>query len=255
MSQSSASDLPESTRPGREMDEQLSAFFDDELSPSGPSGPEFEGESGLAQAIANDPELAAKLADLHFMRSIIAGALEQQAERVPEARFEQIWDAFDRTLERESRLQDAADAPPGLWERLLSWARPLRVPLATLAAASILVVVFAKSIGSPDQDEPTDEVAANTPEETASEQPAEARPGTAASPEPTKGPQIAVAPAPAPDANLEALSSPEPGEAEIKRIEFGGRTGTISQIEGNRGTTTVIWVTEDEEPIDTERSL
>jgi hypothetical protein len=226
------------------MDQQLSAYFDDEL----------EGESGLAQAIANDPELAAKLADLQFMRSIVAGALEQQAERVPEARFEQIWGAFDRTLERESRLQDAADAPPGLWERLLAWARPLRVPLATVAAASVLAVVFAKSIGSPEEGEPTNEVASNTPEEAASEQPAEAHPEPSPA-EPAKGPALAIAPEPTPDTNLEALSNPEPGEAQIKRIEFGGQTGTISQIEGNRGTTTVIWVTEDEEPVDTERSL
>ncbi|MFV8755954.1 anti-sigma factor family protein [Nannocystaceae bacterium ST9] len=231
---------------GREIDERLSAYFDDEL----------EGEDGLAQALAGDPELAAKLADLQFMRSIVSGALDQQAERVPEARFEQIWDAFDRTLERESRLQEAAEAPPGLWERLLAWARPLRVPLATVAAASVLAVVFAKSIGSPDEGESTDEVASNTPEQVASEQPAEARPEANPSPS-AKGPTIAVAPDPAPDPgpNLEALSNPEPGEAEIKRIEFGGRTGTISQIEGNRGTTTVIWVTEDEEPVDTERSL
>jgi hypothetical protein len=245
MSQSSINDLSDATRPGREIDERLSAFFDDEL----------EGESGLAQAIASDPELTAKLADLQFMRSIVAGALEQQAERVPEARFEQIWDAFDRTLERESRLQDAADAPPGLWERLLAWARPLRVPLATVAAASVLMVVFAKSIGSPEQGEPTNEVASNTPEEAASEQPAEAQVGPSPA-EAAKNPSLAIAPEPAaPEGNLEALSNPEPGEAQIKRIEFGGRTGTISQIEGNRGTTTVIWVTEDEEPVDTERSL
>lgn len=230
----------------RDLDEQLSAFFDDEL----------EGESGLAQAIAEDPELAAKLADLQFMRSMVVGALEQQAERVPEARFEQIWDAFDRTLERESRLQDAADAPPGFWERFLAWARPLRVPLATVAAASVLAVVLTKSIGSPDSGEPTNEVASNTPEEAPSEQPVEAHPEPGPS-EPSKGPTIAIAPEPAPEpgTNLDALSNPEPGEAQIKRIEFGGRTGTISQIEGNRGTTTVIWVTEDEEPVDTERSL
>lgn len=245
MSQSSTSDLSQSARPGREIDERLSAFFDDEL----------EGESSLAQAIADDPELAAKLADLQFMRSIVTGALEQQAERVPEARFEQIWDAFDRTLERESRLQDAAETPPGLWERLLAWARPLRVPLATVAAASVLMVVLAKSIGSPEQGEATNEVASNTPEDAASEQPAEAHPEPSPI-EPSKGPTIAVAPEePAPGDGLDALSNPEPGEAEIKRIEFGGRTGTISQIEGNRGTTTVIWVTEDEEPVDTERSL
>lgn len=224
-------------------DEQLSAYFDDEL----------EGEHGLERALAGDPELAAKLADLHFMRTIVSGALEQQAERVPEARFEQIWDAFDRTVERESRLQEAAEAPPSVWARLLAWARPLRVPIATVAAASVLAVVFAKSIGSPDEGEATDAVASNTPQEAASEQPAEARPAQA---NPIQTPAIAVAPDPTqPDPNLEALSAPQPGEAEIKRIEFGGRTGTISQIEGNRGTTTVIWVTEDEEPVDTERSL
>ncbi len=234
MSQASAS----------EIDEQLSAFFDEE----------FEGENGLEQAIADDPELAAKLADLQFMRSIVAGALEQQAERVPEARFEQIWDAFDRTLERESRLQEAAEAPPGLWERLVAWSRPLRVPLATVAAASILAVVFAKSVGAPEDGE-AGEMATNMPEELASEQPVD-RPDKASQPStPEKGATVAVAPEPTVGPNLEALSNPEPGEAEIKRIEFGGRTGTISQIEGNRGTTTVIWVTEDEVPVDTERSL
>lgn len=237
MSQASAS----------EIDEQLSAFFDEE----------FEGENGLEQAIADDPELAAKLADLQFMRSLVAGALEQQAERVPEARFEQIWDAFDRTLERESRLQEAAEAPPGLWERLVAWSRPLRVPLATVAAASILAVVFAKSVGAPEDGEDGEarEMATNMPEEPASEQPVDIRPDKASQPStPEKGATVAVAPEPT-GPNLEALSNPEPGEAEIKRIEFGGRTGTISQIEGNRGTTTVIWVTEDEVPVDTERSL
>lgn len=233
------------TTPTHEIDERLSAYFDGEL----------DGEEGLARAIEADPELAAALADLQFMRTLVTGALEQQAERVPEARFEQIWDSFDRTVERESRLQEAADTPPSLWSRLLAWARPLRVPLATAAAASVLALVLAKSIGSP-EGETTDTVASNTPEDAASEQPADARPASDQAQPRAPGPTIAVVPnPPAADPTLEALSTPQPGEAQIKRIEFGGHTGTISQIEGNRGTTTVIWVTEDEEPVDTERSL
>jgi negative regulator of sigma E activity len=231
------------TTPTHEIDERLSAYFDGEL----------DGEEGLERAIEADPELAAALADLRFMRTLVTGALEQQAERVPEARFEQIWDSFDRTLERESRLQDAAETPPSLWSRLMAWARPLRVPLATVGAASVLVVVLVKSIGSP-EGETTDTLASNTPVEAASEQPAAAPSAPAAKPQAPQGPTIAVVPEPA-EPSLDALSTPQPGEAEIKRIEFGGHTGTISQIEGNRGTTTVIWLTEDEEPVDTERSL
>ncbi len=236
-----------------EIDEQLSAYFDNEL--------DGVGEARLAELIDGDPELASKLADLEFMRSMVVGTLEHQAERVPEARFEQIWDAFDRTVERESRLQEAAEAPPTWWQRLLSWARPLRVPLATVAAAGVLAVVITKSISTP-EGEP--ETASNTTEESASEQPP-TKPSTASqAPDPTLDqapPQMALAPEgiitprPGEATKLENFPQPEPGEAEIKRIEFGGRTGTISQIEGNRGTTTVIWVTEDEEPVDSERSL
>jgi hypothetical protein len=58
-----------------------------------------------------------------------------------------------------------------------------------------------------------------------------------------------------------ALLAPPPpiapsgaNDAEIERIEFGGRSGRISTIEGRRGTTTVIWVSE-EEPVPSERSL
>ena len=53
----------------------------------------------------------------------------------------------------------------------------------------------------------------------------------------------------------ELFPEPESNEAEIEKIEFGGRSGTISHIQGSRGTTTVIWVQEDEEPVDSERSL
>lgn len=235
---------------GSERHEQLSAYFDDELEDSVRALVEAE--------LERDGELAAKLADLSFMREMVVGDLEHQAERVPEARFEQIWDSFEQTLERESRLQEAAEEPPTVWERLIAWARPLRIPIAAVSAAGILVLVFARSAGAPsEQDDET--IASNTQDEAASD----AEPNTRApqpapvaevapSPEPDR---VALAPEPSPQVDPEMFPQPEPGEAEIRRIEFGGQTGTISQVEGTRGTTTVIWVTEDEGPADSERSL
>ncbi|PRP97435.1 hypothetical protein ENSA5_34270 [Enhygromyxa salina] len=236
-----------------EIDEQLSAYFDDELEASTRAVVDAELEA--------NPELAAHLADLEFMRTIVVGDLDHQAERVPEARFEQIWDSFEQTLDRESRLQEAAEAPPSLWERLSSWVRPIRVPVAAVAAAGALVFVFARSAGEPSEIEAEDDgaVASNTQEDQASDaQPSkQARQSpavTPSAPAPEIGP-IAVAPEPSPEVDPEMFPQPEPGQAEIRRIEFGGQTGTISQVEGSRGTTTVIWVTEDEAPVDSERSL
>jgi anti-sigma factor RsiW len=224
-----------------EFDEQLSAYFDDELD---------EGARAAVEAqLERDPDLAARLADLMFMRTMVAGDLDHQAERVPEARFEQLWDSFEDTLERESRLQEAAEAPPKWWQRLREWARPVRIPLAAAAAVGALAFVIARSVGAP-TDEAEAELVANTQDDAASD-------GQSApegkSPEPRVEPKIAVAPTP--DSEPEVFPQPEPGEAEIRRIEFGGQTGTISQVAGTRGTTTVIWVTEDENPVDSERPL
>lgn len=232
-----------------ELDEQLSAYFDDELD---------EGARASIEAqLEQDPELAARLADLVFMRTMVVGDLEYQAERVPEARFEQLWDSFENTLERESRLQEAAEAPPKWWQRLREWARPVRVPLAAVAAVGALAFVIARSVGAPSDDADA-ELVANTQEDQASEGQSEVKPSK---PEgelvkPKTNDQIAIAPSPAPVApDAEIFPQPEPGEAEIRRIEFGGQMGTISQVEGTRGTTTVIWVTEEEDPVDSERSL
>ena len=235
-----------------ELDEQLSAYFDDELD---------EGVRASVEAqLEQDPELASRLADLVFMRTMVVGDLEHQAERVPEARFEQLWDSFEHTLERESRLQEAAEAPPKWWQRLREWARPVRVPLAAVAAVGALAFVIARSVGAP-SDEAEAELVANTQEDEASDGQSEGKSITPKGELEEPGPaetndQIAIAPSPAPVApNAEVFPQPEPGEAEIRRIEFGGQMGTISQVEGSRGTTTVIWVTEDEDPVDSERSL
>jgi negative regulator of sigma E activity len=249
--------VPEMSGPERH--EQLSAYFDDELEDSMRALVEAE--------LERDEELAAKLADLSFMREMVVGDLEHQAERVPEARFEQIWDSFEQTLERESRLQEAAEEPPTVWQRLIAWARPLRMPIAAVSAAGVLVFVFARSAGAPsEQDENDGTLASNTQDEAASDaepntrapQPAPlhppGHPGVKVAPEPEPD-RVALAPEPSPQVDPEMFPQPEPGEAEIRRIEFGGQTGTISQVEGARGTTTVIWVTEEEGPADSERSL
>jgi hypothetical protein len=177
---------------------------------------------------------------------------------VPEARFEQIWDSFEQTLERESRLQEAAEEPPKVWQRLIAWARPLRIPIAAVSAAGVLVFVFAQSAGNPSEHD-DEVVASNTQDEAASDAGPSTRvqqPAPKLAPQPDPAPdRVAVAPEPSPEVDPEMFPHPEPGEAEIRRIEFGGQTGTISQVEGARGTTTVIWVTEDEGPADSERSL
>ena len=103
-------------------------------------------------------------------------------------------------------------------------------------------------------------VARSQPANTQGEDASEAQPTPQAhnspAPAPQSPPRVAIAPdQPSPEAAPEMFPQPEPGEAEIRRIEFGGRTGTISQVEGSKGTTTVIWVTEDDGPVDSERSL
>ena len=256
-----------------EFDEQLSAYFDGELGAEmGAAGEASEADLGATLRalvdsdhggdLEGDQELVAKLADLAFMRTMIVGALEHQADRVPEARFEQVWDGFEQALERESRLQEAAEAPPSLWDRLSAWARPVRIPLALVGAAGALVLVFARSAGTPNDSEgdQTNVASKSQPANTQDEGASEAQPTPQAhnspAPAPQSPPRVAIAPdQPSPEAAPEMFPQPEPGEAEIRRIEFGGRTGTISQVEGTRGTTTVIWVTEDDGPVDSERSL
>ena len=237
----------------QQIDEQLSAFFDDELE---------EGARALVETeLERDEELASRLADLAFMRTMVVGDLDHQAERVPEARFEQLWDGFEESLERESRLQEAAETPPTLLNRLLGWLRPVRVPLAVAGAAALALVVVRSAI-TDDPSAPGEadsEVASNTQEPTASDQPDPAEPPQPEADEAEPRPKMAMAPTveaqPDPEIEPEAFPQPELGEAQIRHIEFGGTVGTISSVEGARGTTTVIWVTDEGDSPTSERSL
>lgn len=224
----------------------LQAYFDGEMDAA--ERERFEAELG------RQPELKRELADIGIMRELVVGGLEAEAKDVPDARFEQIWDEIDASIDRESRLQESAGTRPSVWARVLPFLRPAALPLAATAAAAAFVVVVVNASGDPSNSEPA----------TASNDTVQAPAPKAAAPEAT-GPavepptQIAQAePESDPDADADAVAefeAPKSNEAEVERIEFGGHSGHIDRLEGSKGTTTVIWIEEDDEPVDSERSL
>ena len=58
---------------------------------------------------------------------------------------------------------------------------------------------------------------------------------------PSVNPEMVVASAPAPAADYD----PEPGVS-VDAVDFGARTGTIFYVPSDTGTTTVVWLTDDE---------
>ena len=195
-------------------EEQLSAYFDGEL------GPEERAE--VEQWLARDAGGRATIAELGVMRDAIGVSLAAEAAKVPQARFEQIWDEIDRTLDRETAAHQPAPPMPSLWSRMLGVLRPAWAPAVAVAGvAAVLLVVVNKDAVAP----------TNTPEAVASKP----------SPAVLDAPALAVVP------EVEAVfPAPDMHEAEIERIEFGGKNGRIGTIEGKRGTTTVIWVSDED---------
>jgi negative regulator of sigma E activity len=230
------------TEPSKTVTPQdLSAYFDEELT--------AEQAEVVALALAEDPQLHSEHAQLGMLGGVLRSALEAEAEAVPAARFEQIWDEIDRAIERDARLQAGANRNASIWTRLWAALRPVRVPvLAAAAAAAVAIVVLGRGAGEP-----------NNPEST---------PSVAEAPQPTLAPAEAPVVAPAPpdrlaikgpaepapsntDAKLPPMPVPQSNEAEIHGIEFGGKQGRISHT----GTVTVLYVEEDETPPNSERSL
>lgn len=221
-------------------EQQLSAYFDGELSPA----ERTEVEQWLAREAdgahgAAAPSGRAVLAELGLMRDALGASLTAEAARVPEARFEQIWDEIDRALDRDTAAHQPATPSPSFWARAVGLLRPMWVPVAATAgvAAVLLAVIRGGAV-------PTDAATTNTAELVASK----------------SDPLPLVAPAPATPGLVAAAEAepvfPEPDmrEADIERIEFSGKQGRIGTIEGKRGTTTVIWVS-DEDPGTGQRSL
>lgn len=203
----------------RDLDQakRVHAYFDGEAEP--------EERAAIEALLVKEPEAKATLVELDLLRRAVAASFDAEADKIPEARFEQIWDEIDRTLDRDARLQRAADVNVSLWSRIGAVLRPLWAPAAAAVGVAAAVAIFVSRSDGGD-------ATGNTPPVVASK-------------------QVAAPPA------VVAASAEDPvlGEAEIQRIEFGGRSGRIDRIEGERGVMTVIWVTEDDEQTDSERSL
>lgn len=196
-------------------EEKLSAYFDGELEPAE--------RQQIEQWLSRDTAGRATLAELGVMRDALDASLAMEAAKIPQARFEQIWDEIDRTLDRETSAHMPAVAAPSLWTRMLSVLRPAWVPMAAVGGVAAVLIVVANN----DAVTPT-----NTDGAVAS------KPTTVIAPEAT--PALAVAP----DLEL-TFPAPDMHEAEIERIEFG-KNGRIGTIEGKRGTTTVIWISDED---------
>lgn len=210
--------------------ENLHAYFDGEL-------PDEE-RKAIEGMLTEDAE--ATLAELSILRQAISVGLEAEADRIPEARFEQLWDEVERTLERDARLQQAADSDVSLWSRLGAFFKPLWAPTAALAGVAAAAAIY---IGSGES-----EPAENTPVSVASkDEPAQEAADEPMPLVPLQDDRIA--------ANVEADEMPSNNEAEIQRIEFGGKTGRIDRIESKQGITTVIWIDDEDETLDSERAL
>jgi len=213
-------------------DQKLQMFFDDEL--DGGEKDEF------ARELDRDSELRRHLDQMGTMRNLVSRSLELRASEVPRARFEQIWDEIDRSIEVEQRAARAA-VPVSIWSRLSAATRPFRTPMLTAAAAAALVVAVVQFTGPSDVNQ--DPQVASVPE----------APAPSVTPDvgPTpQNPAIAQRP-PEPPPTPEVFPAPKSSAAEIHSIEFGGKAGRISQ----NGTVTVLYVEEGESPQKSERSL
>jgi len=210
----------------QQLQQRLHAYLDGELSP-----PE---RADVERALTTDPEASAYLAGLKMLQSAMVAGFEAEAAKVPEARFEQIWDEIERTLDRDLRLQKAPEPAPSLWARLRDALRPVFVPVASAAAVAGLVAVLWSGRGA-------DDTATNT------------APVVASKPAPEQ-PVLADSSKPAADEADVVLPAPNGGPAHIQRIDWGVKSGRISEIEGKRNTTTVIWISDDD-PSSSERSL
>jgi anti-sigma factor RsiW len=215
----------------------LQAYFDAQMDAA--DRERFESE------LERNPDLRRELDEMRVLRSVVVEGLDAEARDVPAARFEQIWDQIDASIDRESRLQTSAGTRPSLWARVLPFLRPVAFPAAAVAVAAAFVVIVVSSTEDPSNSAP----ATASKEAVQAPSPAtDSAPGVDAEPS-----RMARADETAPEPIR--FEAPDSNEAEVERIEFGGHSGHIEQLEGTRGTTTVIWIEEDDQPADSERSL
>jgi hypothetical protein len=174
------------------------------------------------------------------MRSLVSRSLELRANEVPRARFEQIWDEIDRSIDVEQRAARAA-VPVSIWSRLSDAIRPFRTPVLAAAGAAALAVAVVQFTGPSDvNQDPQVASVPQPPPTTVTPDKAPTTPNTELAQRQPESP-------PTP----EVFPTPKASAAEIHSIEFGGKAGRISQ----NGTVTVLYVEEGESPQKSERSL
>jgi negative regulator of sigma E activity len=214
-------------------DQRLQMLFDEELD---------DGDAAeVAREVDRDPELRRHLEQMGTMRDLVSRSLELRASEVPRARFEQIWDEIDRSIDAEQKAARAA-VPESTWSRVWAAFRPYRTPVLAAAGAAALALVVVQFTG--DDGMNRDSPIASVPETP----PAQGLPETG----PTPAPSVEIAQrmpeAPTPP---EVFPTPKAASAEIHSIEFGGKAGRIS----HNGTVTVLYVEEGDSPQKSERSL
>lgn len=215
--------------------EDLQLYFDGEL-----TGAEAQ---ELAAQIEAEPGLRSELEQMGLIRDLVSAGLEREADAIPAARFEQIWDDIDRAIDNDARQRESTGQEVSIWTRLWAALKPFRLPAVAAAGAAALAVVVLANI---DED-------ANKAEQVASvEQPeASQTEPKAENPNMPSSDAIAAAPMPAPEPEM-TFPEPKPAEADIHAIEFGGKNGRIAKT----GTVTVLYVEEDiDDENDSERSL
>ncbi len=220
--------------------ETLSAYFDGELPP--------EDAARVEAALRADPAVAREVEDLARVGAAVRACLGAEAREVPEARFEPIWDRIERDIDAQ-----VAQPAPGPWARFVTWlrgshARPAFAVAGVAAAAAVVFAVLRAPGGDGNAAGAHPAVATTDPGAKAPSAPA---PSAAPS---TEAPRLAHSGPARADEPPAAAPAPPRNDAEVEFIEFDGGSGRIEHIEGRRGTTTVIWVRE-EEPTDTEREL
>ncbi len=227
---------------------QLDAFFDDEL-------PARE-RAIVEQFLAEEPDAMAQFEELGHLRQAICDSFEEEAARVPEARFEQIWDEIERTIDSDARLQSAANTRESIWSRLTAFMRPVwRPALAVGGVAAVAALILSTGRVTDIDANNGPQVASKTAADENSDAAVKKVNHEVKDAAPAPAPTIAAAkPAAVPEA-LAPFPQPNEAAAEIEEIDFGTNGGQIDQIEGKSGTVTVIWVTEDEDPADSERAL
>ena len=194
---------------------------------------------------ARPQEAPSGIQELEAVGEWTRASIELQVQSVPDAQFEALWERIaEVTASQPASVSQPANTEASWWERTAAWvwrylAGPRAFAVAGAAALAVAWISFAPRASEPG--------AAVSPQYRQS--PLGSAPVADASSPSTVGDSSQLAVAPEPDDQQTA----EPGveSTRIERIDFAGASGRISQIENQRGTTTVIWI--DEEDLDAKK--